>query len=86
MSTVENNDLVNIPYSTEDGPESIDEYFANNDDIPDYQAYIETTIDNQKQTDNIKKLIDWNPINTEPINEFNCDGLAAMCFPKLFMN
>ena len=33
----------------------------------------------------LKETINWNPINETAINEFNCDGLASLCFPKLFI-
>ena len=51
----------------------------------DYQAFIEPNPANKLKTKQIKETINWNPINETAINEFDCDGLASLCFPKLFI-
>lgn len=72
-------------FSMEEGPELLEEYLANTDEIADYQAYMERNPNKIFKIDQIKKAINWNPISETPINEFDCDGLASMCFPKLFI-
>lgn len=66
------------------GPESIEEYLANADQVGDYQSFIQSNPNNSLKIEQIKSSIKWNQINDIPINEYECDGLASLCFPKLF--
>lgn len=72
-------------FISDEGPESLEEYLANTEEVEDYQAYMEVNPNKIFKIDQIKQAINWNPINETPIDEFNCDGLASMCFPKLFI-
>ena len=68
------------------GPEIIDDQFPTSSDYEN--AFIESDHTEPMQIDRIGKFIniDWPTVNPIPINEFEFDGLASMCFPSLFPN
>ena len=40
----------------------------------------------REMANNVDGHLSWPSIGSQPLNEFNTEGLAAMCFPELFLN
>jgi|688.fasta_scaffold968903_1 hypothetical protein len=50
----------------------------------DYDAFVESDVNEKLQSEIIKNSINFPTANTLPINEFQFDGICSLLFPKLF--
>jgi hypothetical protein len=71
---------------TDTGPEILENDGVSTSEFE--QAFVESDDTEPMQIDRIGQFIstDWPTINPQPINEFEYDGLASLCFPSLFPN